>query len=205
MTARMDSIIQQAYRVTDVLEPNHLLLQEDSNAGKRNALCTVKLNIKDIADYAVYKFDQKVTAGRNVCESYAPFLQPGKPCAMCDFIVFFRTTVAPDRLCAWVVNLKSTADGNNIQQMRAGHRLCEFLLGKLDDALKIQDKPESLLRGHIDFVFFSLPQTKTTRKKSGTNALSEKEHPANDPHGKTPDKPIRVTCGAYKLGALARE
>ncbi len=168
MTARMDALIHQAYRVPEVREGNNLILQEDSNANNSQALFKIKLNIKNIQACTVYKFDQAATIDRFVCRQYAPFLQPGGACAMCDFIIFFRTKAEPAKLAAWVVNLKSSKDNNNTTQMRAGYRLCEFLLGKLDDVLKIQDKPEDLQRGDIDFILFSSPQTKAITQNSDT-------------------------------------
>lgn len=204
MSDRMDQIIHQAYRVSDVFQGHNLILQEDSNANNAGKLYKIRLNVKNIASFAVYKFDQTVTVERNTCESYAPFLLPGRVLCMCDFIIFFRMKLAPEKLYAWVVNLKSRTDGNNTQQMRAGHRLCEFLLGKLDDDLKIQDKPVDLVRGHIDFVLFSLPQTKASQRKTSTNALSAKKFSVRNTHGKAPDDFLRVTQKAYDLGALAR-
>jgi hypothetical protein len=203
MSGRMDNIIHQAYRVPDIFEGNNLVLREKNDPKQPGALCKIRLNIKDIAAFAVYKFDQIVPVGSNECESYAPFLQPGRVLCMCDYIIFFRMKLTPEKLYAWVVNLKSGVDSNNLQQLRAGHRLCEFLLGKLDDDLKIQDKPEVLVCGHINYLLFSLPKTKGSQQKSNTNALSAKKLPVENELGKTPDKFLRVTKSAYDLRALA--
>lgn len=204
MTARMDALIHQAYRVPELREGNNLILQEDSNANNSQALFKIKLNIKNIQACTVYKFDQAATIDRFVCRQYAPFLQPGGACAMCDFIIFFRSKAEPAKLAAWVVNLKSSKDNNNTTQMRAGYRLCEFLLGKLDDVLKNQDKPEDLQRGDIDFILFSSPQTKAIRGKTTTNALNKKPG-RNSQAGRRPDDALRVTAGAYELHALRRD
>lgn len=209
MITRMNHILHQAYRVPDVFEQNKgkdsktLILTEDCNVHNSKALYKIKLHTRRAGEFAVYKFDQKVTIERESAETYAPFLQPGEARAMCDFIIFFNNQYEPEKLCAWVVNLKSGRDGNNVQQMRAGQRLCDFLLGKLDDELKQQAKPQDLLRGTIDFVLFSLPQTRASGRKSSTNALNNKERGSNG-YGHAPDKALRVTNGAFDLGSIDR-
>ena len=46
MSGRMDNIIHQAYRVSDVFEGYNLILREESNENKSGALDKIRLNIK---------------------------------------------------------------------------------------------------------------------------------------------------------------
>lgn len=203
MIDKINSLIQQSYRVEPLRIGNTIHLYENSNIGTQK-LAEIKLHIKLIAKFAVYKFDQTTVIGGVNCETYAPFLSEGKVRSMCDFIIFFHTKIAEEELHAWVVNLKSEQDGNNLSQMYSGQRLCEFLLGKLDDDLKIQDKPENLLRGQIDYVLFSHRRAKTF--KARTNSLLSSKATGNaSGTGAKPSSFLRVTQPAYKLGPLAHD
>ncbi len=202
---QMDDIINPNYRINEIYDGNNLILEEETNANKAGSLYQIKLNVKDAKDVLVYKFDQAVHIDRQKHKTYAPFLQKGVAQTMCDFIIFYRQKQNEQPLHAWVVNLKSSNPHNNFQQMRAGRSLCKFLLDKLNDLLKIQHKPEELVRGEIDYVLFTLPKTRGTTCRPGTSPIlrRQKNPPAKAmPDGKTPENCISIFDRAYLLHPL---
>lgn len=119
---------------------------------------------------------------------------PG-PCAISSF---FQHKKIPG-LHALVLNLKSGKHGNNVRQMRAGQRLCQFLLDKLDDLLKIQDKPESLQRGQIRYILFMAARTRNMQPKPATNPLKSKAEDKMKNLGDSPESCRVETRGEYSL------
>lgn len=202
---QMSEIIADAYLVTGESGGNDLILEEEANVNKGGTLYQIKLNVRDAKDVLVYKFDQTVLVDQQKHKTYAPFLQKGEAHTMCDFIIFYRQKRNEQLLHAWVVNLKSSNPHNNLQQMRAGRSLCKFLLDKLNDLLKIQDKPEELARGEIDYVLFALSKTRGTTCRPRTSPLlgrTKNQAAKAMPDGKTPENCITITTRAYNLRPL---
>lgn len=200
MIEEIRKIIDSSYLVDNGLIDQDLILNEDSNIGNQNALSSIKLRIGNkIKDFAVYKFDQKVTIQAVEIESYAPFLQPGSLRSMCDFIIFFHQMDEPDTLCTWVVNLKSKKDSNNLQQMRSGRRLTEFLLGKMEDNSITSSSGKNINYKGINYILFSLPKPNSGLRRPTTNALLSIDGNSEDADGKSPENFFRIVKSAYKL------
>lgn len=135
------------------IHQGYLILEEDANAGNPDALSRVEIRLQNVAEWRVYKFDRAVTINGKECETCLPFLSTMPNArSMCDFIIFYSNIDKPDRINIWVVNLKSGNLGNNAAQLRAGRRMADFIVGKLEDlnhGIKI---------GKLDFVLFSVTQ-----------------------------------------------
>jgi hypothetical protein len=171
MLERLSAIINSVYLTGRQDGPDYFILEEDANTGKVGRLDKITLCVRDVANFSVYKFDQKVIVNGSEYETYAPFLSDSKGVRiMCDFIVFFQMKADPKPIYTWVLNMKSGTDSNNLRQMRAGRCIAQFLLSKLDDALKEQDQPANLNYAGIKFVLFSI----APGQKAGTNPLLSK-------------------------------
>lgn len=163
----VDDLITSVYKSGKV-EDDYLILEEESNVGNPTKLSEVRIRLHDCSKFSVYKFDQDVHINGKHCESYAPFLSEKKGIrSMCDFIIFFSTITNPERVNAWVVNLKSENQGNNRSQLNSGNRITEFIFGKLQDA-----NPNIKL-GKISYLLFSSAQI----YKAPTNPYISQQSP----------------------------
>jgi hypothetical protein len=149
MIEQVDDLITQVYKSGNT-DGDYLILEEEANFGQPTKLSEVRIRLHDCSKYSVYKFDQDVHINGKHCESYAPFLSEKKGVrSMCDFVIFFSTLTQPERVNAWVVNLKSERKGNNRSQLDSGNRLTHFIFGKL------QDINPTVKLGKINFLLFS--------------------------------------------------
>lgn len=201
MIPQLELLINPAYRIHPQQDGNYLILEETENEGKSNTRKLARVNIDSIKSFAVYKFDQAITIkGRHEetfgLETYAPFLTAAKGArSMCDFILFYTCDEEPEKIHAWVLNLKSTRLGNSDSQMHAGLRLTTFLVNKLEDTEKAHDARRKLGLGQVNFILFSLgrPGTPGTNPGKAKNTRQSTPlagtHPAYPCHYQTRQAP----------------
>ncbi len=206
MIPQLELLINPNYRIYPRQDGQYLILEESENEDKENTLKSAKVNIDSIKSFAVYKFDQTISIkGKQIkdkqeetfeLETYAPFLTAKKGArAMCDFILFYNCHEQPEKIHAWVLNLKSTKLSNSASQMHAGLRLTTFLVNKLEDIEKAHDAKRKLGLGQVNFILFSLfrPETPGTNpvraKAAGQSAPVAGTHPAYPCHYQTKQAP----------------
>ncbi len=207
MISRLKELIHQAYQVTPQQDGHYLILTEPENVGKANTLITARVNIDAINAFALYKFDQFIrirdtqTHTEFELETYAPFLASMKGARdMCDFILFYNCEHQPEKIHAWILNLKSSRLGNNINQMKAGHRLATFLISKLEDIEKSRDPKRKIQHGEVNFVLFALARP----GMPPTNARKKSKCSLAPPFGTDATHPLHIqTRHAPRVGPIS--